>query len=297
MDQSETNSPTLESVKMSELRAKEARLGKWEKELKIKESKLEEVVKGKLKLETYTKKIENKVNELEKTILTLRNRIVTLEGNDSGNCRSESNEDIRVDSQAPGAMHPEFSTNFHKLHNRISNIVFSQIDKQLDNIEQSLNKNNEQKSDSSTSNDRDQPADSSQFEGNPIFFQTRPRPEQQPPRSAYQSRQPNTRVQSALASQQLQTQSGSLQQGGQQASDAATSRSSLPLPNLQQPPPPYVPPQLLHPQGAGLGDVPQPQQYGPQPPPIQPRQTGNVAVEQRLGPPPFRCPSLQPRQL
>ena len=271
VDQNESNSsPSNTNIKLSEIRAKETRLSKWEKELKIKEAKLEDVVKEKLKLETYAKKMENKVNELGKTITTLNSRIDNLDDNRSaGDCCEPK---VNVESHAPGAVNPEFYTNFNTLHNRISSLVFTQISKQLDNIEKSFDNSgptpvrNSDPSQSTTVKDTVQINDSMPFLGNPIYFQAEAVTAPYQANHTSQGHQPTHWVQSATAHQQSQTQPMS-RQCSQQVPAMTSHAGSLPLPNLNHPPPVYVPPQLRHPHRAGSGQVRPRQQYGPPPPP------------------------------
>ena len=67
------------SVKMSDLRAKELKLKKWEDDLKLKEKTLSETSKEKTKLNSYIKKLEAEKEENQLTIRTLRNRIDSIE--------------------------------------------------------------------------------------------------------------------------------------------------------------------------------------------------------------------------
>lgn len=75
IDTNEQYNLDVPSLKLADIWAREARLAKWEEELKVKEGKLEVLAKEKLKLESYGKKMENKVNELTKIITTIKVRI------------------------------------------------------------------------------------------------------------------------------------------------------------------------------------------------------------------------------
>jgi len=170
-----TDSACTRCEKMSELRARQNRLNKFENELKIKEGKYEDALREKLKLETYAKKMEHKVGELENIVNTLNKRIDLLGSGATSPVTANVPQESSVQTTVKLT---SLNTHFETLHNRLSNIAFSQINKQLDKIEKSLNEDHvsgEAVPEPTTI--MLQPDALRHLEGNPIYFQPAGNPE------------------------------------------------------------------------------------------------------------------------
>lgn len=121
------------SEKARELRDKEQKLNKRETELNLKEKNINEMIKEKSKLITYIKKIENEKSEYEQTINTLKNRINQL----SHKQTCEDNNTVKPEDL------PKKSNDLAEgIHERVTCFILGQIDKQLQNLEQSMAMNN-----------------------------------------------------------------------------------------------------------------------------------------------------------
>lgn len=80
--------------KFAAIKTREARLIKWEKEVKVKEGKLEFRAKEKLRLQSYAERMENKVYELTKSITTVKVRTEILESNETVEENYKTTENI-----------------------------------------------------------------------------------------------------------------------------------------------------------------------------------------------------------
>ncbi|KAH3735672.1 hypothetical protein DPMN_042207 [Dreissena polymorpha] len=142
-------------LRSDEIRVNEARLSKWETELKSKQKKLDAIQKDNCKLEALVKKLENKNNEMNPTIKTLNTRIFMLE-KEIHPCTPQTSENHPVTSETAtpsltctinldqlGGVSSKFVTSCQTLHDKITDIVFSKIQKKVDFVA-SVFKNNSQ---------------------------------------------------------------------------------------------------------------------------------------------------------
>jgi hypothetical protein len=125
------------SAKLRELRNKETKLNKLEETLKIREKSLTEQRKSRIKMETYCNKLEAKNTELELMIKTLQRSIEQHE--QSSDNPSTSPVNTTTNSGINSRMKEQLNNNILAVHDKITNMVFDQIDKQLELVNISMN--------------------------------------------------------------------------------------------------------------------------------------------------------------
>jgi hypothetical protein len=105
------------------------KLKKIEETLKIREKSLTEQRKSRIEMETYCNKLEAKNTELELLVKTLQRRIEQHEQS-SGN-PSISPLNATINSDINSRMKEQHNNKILAVHDKITNMVFDQIDKQL----------------------------------------------------------------------------------------------------------------------------------------------------------------------
>ena len=125
------------SAKLRELRNKETKLKKLEETLKIREKSLTEQRKRRIEMETYCNKLEAKNTELELMVKTLKRRIEQHE--QSSDNPSTSPVNTTTNSDINSRMKEQLNNKILTVHDQITNIVFDQIDKQLELVNISMN--------------------------------------------------------------------------------------------------------------------------------------------------------------
>ena len=129
---------SLESGKLSELRQKELKLRKLEKDLSLREKLLNENSKDRTRLETYTMKLEARNQELEQTVRTLKRKIEILEDQADGVTPP-------IDSNLIKKANPSQNNNsalenqLQKINDRVATFVLNQIDLQLNKLDGNMN--------------------------------------------------------------------------------------------------------------------------------------------------------------
>ena len=129
---------SLESGKLSELRQKELKLSKLEKDLSLREKLLNENSKDRTHLETYTMKLEACNQELEQTVRTLKRKIEILEDQADGVTPP-------IDSNLIKKANPSQNNNsalenqLQKINDRVATFVLNQIDLQLNKLDGNMN--------------------------------------------------------------------------------------------------------------------------------------------------------------
>ncbi|CAC5412694.1 unnamed protein product [Mytilus coruscus] len=129
-------------LKHSELRERELKLRKTEEQLKLREKVVNEYKKERILLETRCQRLEARNCELEQTVKSLRKSI------EMSNLSEETsrNEPVHTNVRHPmqtcqpvmndvfNIMQTQLNNKVLALHEKLTNIVFSKIDKQLDKI-------------------------------------------------------------------------------------------------------------------------------------------------------------------
>ena len=137
IEQDKREQLNTKEIKQSEQRQRENKLRKREEELKIRERILEETQNDKLWFQTYINKLEQRVKELERSNAILRKEIQIQNKTDPNNDHipnTRSNDDTTSTDRN--------STLMSNLHDRVSNFILRQIDKQLSNMEENFNNSN-----------------------------------------------------------------------------------------------------------------------------------------------------------
>lgn len=125
------------SAKLRELRKKETKLKKLEETLKIREKSLTEQRKSRIEMETYCNKLEAKNTELELMVKTLQRSIEQHEQSSDNPSMSTVNATTNLDINS--RMKEQFNNKILAVHDKITNMVFDQIEKQLELVNTSMN--------------------------------------------------------------------------------------------------------------------------------------------------------------
>lgn len=127
--QPQTKSDSMsDTSKNKELRDKELQLRKKEEQLKLKEKQLNEDKNIIVKLESRCQYLESRNSELEMTIRTLKNQL-ELEG-----LHNHTSPHQPVKSDINQKMQEQFNLRLLAVHEKMTNIVFDQIEYQLESV-------------------------------------------------------------------------------------------------------------------------------------------------------------------
>ena len=125
-------------VKYKELRAKETILKKMVELIKQKEKAAQEVNNNRTKLESRCQELESRNYELEQTVKTLMKRIESIELTNIHDNRSETNKgnsgtkhDANF-SRNNDSMADYFNHRFMRMHQKLADVVFDNIEKHID---------------------------------------------------------------------------------------------------------------------------------------------------------------------
>jgi len=136
----------LDSIKNlernTELRQKELHLKKWEEEIKLKEKLINENDKDRTKLLSYVTKLENRNHELFLHIQTLQTRIeqVELYPTHTNHQTHEQKTQQHDHKETNINSSPNSGSDIMKaMHDRVTNFVLTQIDIQLQHLENNMN--------------------------------------------------------------------------------------------------------------------------------------------------------------
>jgi hypothetical protein len=127
-------------VKYKELRAKETKLKKMEELIKQKEKAAQEVNNNRTKLESRCQELESRNYELEQTVKTLMKRIESLELTNIHDNRSETNKGnsgAKNDANFScnnDSMADYFNHRFMRMHQKLTDVVFDNIEKHIDRM-------------------------------------------------------------------------------------------------------------------------------------------------------------------
>ena len=135
------------TVKLSEIRQKELKLKKWEEELKVREAKLVNAEKDRVRLQTYVTKVEAHNNELEQSLRILKRRLAMLEEKEntvedrfhSENVNSQNGDTVGdkngiQNSGRKDKTDSSIHTLVGKIHDRVSDYILRKIDSELSNL-------------------------------------------------------------------------------------------------------------------------------------------------------------------
>ena len=125
------------SAKLRDLRSKETKLKKLQETLKIREKSLTEQRKSRIEMETYCNKLEAKNTELELLVKKLQRSLEQHE--QSIDNPSISPVNATTNSDINSRMKEQLNNKILPAHDTIKNIVFDQIDKQLELVNISMN--------------------------------------------------------------------------------------------------------------------------------------------------------------
>jgi len=123
-------------IKLSELREKEIKLKKTEDQLKVREKIINDEKQKRIQLETRCQNLEARNYELEALVRTMKKRL------DDPNDQNET-----LNSEKPGnpdvasKMREKINTKILAMHEKLTDIVFDQIDTQLNMMAQNLSEN------------------------------------------------------------------------------------------------------------------------------------------------------------
>jgi hypothetical protein len=134
----EQNQPdNLIEVKLSELRAREAKLRKAEERFKIKEKSIDELKNEKIMLETRCQHLEARHFELEQTLKLLKRRIDSnqyLQSQKENETEKGGYEKEPEIDDINHKMKLHMNTKIMGLHTKLTNLVFNEIDRHLDRL-------------------------------------------------------------------------------------------------------------------------------------------------------------------
>jgi chromosome segregation ATPase len=121
----------------SQLRSKELKLQKWEQDLELKETLLNENSKDRTKLMSYVTKLENQNQELNMHIMTLQRRIKQIEDKTTHKVQTNNpqHHDYHTINQN---LAPDNNNLLHSIKYRVTSFVLKQIGKQLQQLENNM---------------------------------------------------------------------------------------------------------------------------------------------------------------
>ena len=121
----------------SQLRTKELKLKKWEQDLELKDTLLNENIKDRTKLMSYVTKLENQNQELNMHIMTLQRGIEQIEEKTTHKVQTNNpqHHDYHTINQN---LAPDNNSLLHSIQYRDTSFVLKQIDKQLQQLENNM---------------------------------------------------------------------------------------------------------------------------------------------------------------